>query len=149
MKKLIVTCAVVVYASVGALAQTTNKAVTTPAQAPVTPLTRPQNNMTPEQRAQQFAENQAKSFERQYGLNATQYKDVYAACLEFANKMETQRTSGKQPTNQGFEAMMAEKDAKFKQAMTAEQYAKYESTRRRPVPQPGMQQPQPQPPVRK
>ncbi|MBC7554763.1 MAG: hypothetical protein H7257_12375 [Taibaiella sp.] len=141
MKKIIITCAVLAITAAGAFAQNSRQAITTPGQPqPVTPLTRPQSDVTPEQRVQQFAENQARAFERQYSMTPEQYKKMYAACLEFTNKMESQRTTGKQPTQQEFEAIMAEKDAKFKKIMTTDQFAKYESTRRRPVPQTSAQQ---------
>lgn len=138
MKKIIATCALITCATIGAFAQNAKMVSTAPApQGPLSPLSRPQVTTTQEQRSQQMAENQARAFERQYGLTPEQYKGVYAACMEFTTKMDASRTSNTQMTQQDFETLMSEKDAKFKKVMNAQQYAKYESTRTRPVPQPG------------
>ncbi len=92
-----------------------------------------------------MAENQAKAFERQYGLTAEQYKGVYAACIKFTTKMDAARVAGKQMSPQEFDAAIGERDVDFKKVMNAQQYAKYEATRTRPVPQPG----QPSAPAKK
>ena len=135
MKKLIVACAIMSCASLTSMAQ--NAAPNPPQKPAGTPGAPAMAN--PEQRENAMAEHEAKTYEKLYALNAEQYKGVYQASLEMAKKMDALRASGKQPKREDFEAMMSEKDAKFKKVMTPEQYAKYESTRRRPNPpsQPG------------
>ena len=126
MKKLIVTCSLIAFASVASFAQVAKQPATTvPASA------RPQ--MTPEQmkqREDQAADRQAKFFEKQYGLNAEQSKGVHEACATFVKKMDAMRAEGKQPNREAMDKLMAERDASFKKAMSSEQYAKYEATRK-------------------
>lgn len=84
-----------------------------------------------------MAQHQASTFRRLYNLTDEQYKGVYEACLDQAKKIDEIRATGKQPTPQQSEAMNADLDARFKKVMNADQYSKFESTRRRPVPQKG------------
>ncbi len=144
MKKLMVTCALLTCATVGAFAQNSKApgknvaTAATPGQpAPLTPMSRPANAPSPEQMKLNFVENQARAFERQYGLTKEQYKGIYAACMEHINKQNEMEAKNKQMTTQDYEKLLFEKDAKFKKVMNAAQYAKYISTRTKPVPQPG------------
>ena len=129
MKKIFVTCAMLAVASVASFAQ---KATQTAAPATGTPQqahAHPQ--MTPEQmqdRQNKMADRQAQAFQKQYGLNNEQYAGVHEACLNFAKNIESMRAQGKQPGKEQMEKIFAERDASLKKAMSAEQYAKYEST---------------------
>ncbi len=128
MKKLIITCSLLAFASVASFAQVAKQqGAATPASA------RPQ--MTPEQmkqRADQAADRQAEFFKKQYGLNEEQAKGVHEACAAFVHKMDAMRVEGKQPNKQEMDKLMAERDESFKKAMSPEQFAKYEATRTRP-----------------
>ena len=140
MKRIIVTCALLTCATIGAIAQNSKspaKGTATAANQPITPLTRPANALSPEQMKLNFVENQARAFERQYGLTNEQYKGIYAACMDHINKQNAMEAKNKQLTTQDYDNLLAEKDAKFKKVMNTTQYAKYISTRTRPVPQPG------------
>ena len=136
MKKLIVTCSLLAFASVASFAQVAKQPGTT------TPSTaRPQ--MTPEQmkqREDQAADRQSEFFKKQYSLNDEQTKGVRAACATFVKSMNAMRAEGKQPNKQDMDKLMAERDASFKKAMTPEQYAKYEATRTKPTNQNSAQQ---------
>ena len=141
MKKIVVTCALLSFATLSVFAQTTKN---TPVPAPNTsgapgfgPTSRPSDGLTPEQRKIAFVENQARAFERQYGLTEKQYKGIYSACLDYITEQYALEDKKSQLTNEDYDKLMAKKDAKFKKIMNAAQYAKYESTRTRPVPQPG------------
>ena len=98
--------------------------------------TAPQQQQTSEDRQRGMAEHQARTFQKLYNLSDDQYKGIYDVCLGQAKKMDEMRSTGKQPTPQQFDALNVEMDAGFKKVMNADQYAKFESTRRRPSPAP-------------
>ena len=132
MKKLILTCALLTSASMLSFAQSTQSQVTmTPqpnatAQQPATPQpVARQQQPQPEQ----MAERRAQIYKKQYDLNDQQYKGVYNAELEYMKQMMDMRSKGQQPTPEQNQQMMASKDAKFRNAMSQEQYAKYSATR--------------------
>lgn len=144
MKKLIITCTLLSAFCIAANAQAPNNTqiqsgtsmqppanATTPGGASRVPF----NQLTPEQKEQRqnmMAERQAKGFEQQYKLNAMQYKGVYDACLDFVKKQQSFRDNGKQPNQEENMKMVEERDAKFKQIMTEEQYKQYSSNRHMP-----------------
>ena len=149
MKKLILAGAILAVASTSAFAQAAKPSAAQP--SPVAKQADQPTQISQEQRQQKSAENQAKTFEKQYGLSADQYKGVYAACLEFVKNIESSRKSGKQMTREGFMELLAARDAKFKTVMTKEQYAKYEAATAKNMPQaaPAKQATAPATPVRK
>ncbi len=134
MKKLILTCALLSCASMAAMAQGAKQAPMNPASQPGAPVPPPPPGGPngSEQRQTMMATNQAKFLEKQYGLNADQYKGTFAACLDFVKAMDAQRMSGKPPTPTDMQKLDAEKDAKLKKVMTAEQFTKYSSSKMRP-----------------
>lgn len=149
MKKIIITCAMITSVSMIASAQDMKPSGPTPS-APQTTMA-PRPPMSPansEQMQQRMAEGQAKNMERQFALNAEQYKGVYQACLDFSKGMGEMRGPGKTPKPGDREKLEATRDAKFKQILTSEQYAKYETTRQRRMPPPGAPAPAAQPPVK-
>ena len=123
MKKLIITCALVTSASMVSFAQANQTTQTTTSQAASNASA--QNMPSPEQ----MAERHAKAYEQQLKLTPEQYKGVYQAELDFTKQHQQMRANGGQPGSGQVMQMNMAKDQKFKQILTAEQYAKYDATR--------------------
>jgi hypothetical protein len=125
MRKLILTCALLTSASLLSFGQNAmpaqQGASTTARQAPA---------------PEKMAEMRANRYKQQLGLTDEQYKGVYNAELEYAKANQQFGASG-QPVPPGpAQQMMMTHDQKFKEALTAEQYAKYDKMRT--VNKPGM-----------
>jgi hypothetical protein len=120
MKKLILTCAVLVAATMSFAqdAKTSTGAAAAPG------ATR-QQSMT----AEKAAEMRAKRYQQTLGLSDDQYKKVYDAELEYVKQDQAFRASG-QPVPQGpAQQMMMAHDQKFQSVLSADQYAKYDKMR--------------------
>ncbi len=130
MKKLIITSTLFAFAAMPVFAQTAKKV-----SAPSVQQTANEASVDAK-RIDAVATRQAKTFEQQYKLTPEQYKGVYAACYDFTKKMEENRHLGRQITTADVNAILAEKNAKFKAVMTPAQYAAYESTLAKSAPQP-------------
>lgn len=114
MKKLIITCAVIALGSVALFAQNArNASAGTQASRQTGPT------------AEYMAERQARSLEKQLGLNAEQYKAVYAAHLDYIQQDMAARANGQVPGEGQAMQMQMGKDQKIQAVLTAEQYAKY------------------------
>jgi hypothetical protein len=75
-------------------------------------------------------------YEKQLGLSADQYKGIYEAELYYWKQEMGARANGGQPgPGQTMQNQMA-KDQKFKNVLTADQYAKYSATAPKPSPTP-------------
>jgi len=142
MKKLIITCTLVSAFGIASYAQASNNATlqsgtsmqAAPGLAPGGDRV-PFNQLTPEQKEQRqaaIAERQAKYYENQYHLNAMQYKGIYDACLEYVKKQQAFRDNGKQPNLDENLKMGEERDAKFKEIMSEDQFTQYKSTQHLP-----------------
>ena len=126
MKKFVFTFAILAAGSVFSFAQSAKTA--SQSQASATNA----NNVSPEK----MAEGRAKGYAKFLKLNDIQYKAVYEAELDFWKQDQTGRANGGQiGTGQAAQMEMA-KDMKFKNTLTAEQYAKYESTKTKASPAP-------------
>lgn len=147
MKKIIVSCAVLTLGAFSALAQSKTdrkpvmgsndnavKNTTVVSAEPQSPAHRVPDARTAEQRIQEFAQNKATAFKRQYNLTEKQYQGVYEATIDFTKKMEAIAAQGRQVGNDEYDQLMAEHDKKLKRALSEEQYAKYEKTRIKPAP---------------
>jgi len=145
MKKLIITCALLTSASMLSFAQSTQTSATMSAQPNGAAPQAMQNNQ--QQRSpEQIAERRAQIYQKQFGLDDNQYKGVYAAELEYIKQLMDLRAKGQQPAPGQAQQMNADKDAKFKAVMSADQYQKYSATRR---PMPQQQAPNPAAPANK
>ncbi len=135
---MIITCAMVTLAATLSFAQTsqttkktisTENANTTGVKATTNaPVKR---NVTPS--PERMAERRAKMYEKQYSLTKEQYNGVYQAELEFAKENLAMHANGGTTDQAKLNQMMTVKDQKFKQAMSPEQYAKYESSKPKPA----------------
>jgi len=154
MKKLMLTCAILCAVSLIASAQ--DKSAPTPAQsapagaqpAPPPPAMRPPGP-NPEQMAQQRA-NGAKT---DLNLNEDQYKKAYDAELEFS-KVQLQARMRPAPgtprpdraaMQQAIQKANTDKDAKYKEFLTADQWTKYDAGRPKMPPPPAPAAPAPVP----
>ncbi len=131
MKKLIITTALLAFASVSVFAQSSQTQA-----VPNAAKTQPQQQMTAAQRSERMAEHQSKTYAQQYKLNEDQTKKIHEACLDFAKAIENSRASGRQMTHAEVDAALNVRNAKFKSIMTAEQYKAYEATLAHSTPQP-------------
>jgi hypothetical protein len=134
MKKLLITSALLGFASLVSYGQATAPAQTTTTMQAGAQAAPPRQMPTPEQ----MAERRAKGEEKQLGLSPEQYKSVYEADLEAAKKMVELRSSGKaQPAD--FQAINAAKEEKLSKILTADQMTKFKamSNRQRPMPPAG------------
>jgi cellobiose-specific phosphotransferase system component IIB len=126
MKKLIITCAFGISGSI-AIAQTTQNAQTQ-LQDTRTVTTQQQGPS-----AEASAERRAKMYQKQLSLTPEQYKGVYKAELDLAKKEQGMRASGRQAGPGESMQMQMTHDQQLKAAMNADQYAKYELTKPKPV----------------
>ncbi len=119
MKKIIVTCALISATSVMSFAQAskTVNANNTPASHQAGPT------------AEQIAERQTLTLEKQLNLNPEQRKTIYAAELDVARQRMQMRAAGVEMGEGQAMQMAMGLDQKIKAALTAEQYAKYEKMR--------------------
>ena len=125
MKKLILTCALLTSVSVLSFGQ----AQTTTATTTTTTTTR---GTAPT--AEQAATTRTKSYTKLLGLSEEQKKAVYEAELDYIKQDMIFRVDGQDvPPGPGMQMMMAH-DQKFKAALTADQYAKYDKNRAVPAP---------------
>ena len=84
---------------------------------------------TPSPTAEQFAERNSRTIQAQLGLSQEEYNGVYAAELAYQKELKQVHDAGTEPgPGQSMQMKMA-KDQKFKAAMTAEHYAKYEASK--------------------
>ena len=123
MKKLFITCALLT-ATMISFAQNANKTGNMQAPAATGRGAKPS--------AEQIAERRSKMYQKQLGLNEDQTKKVYEAELDYVRQELMIREHGGQPGVGQSTQMEMGKDQRFKAALTAEQYAKYESTRPKP-----------------
>lgn len=120
MKKLITTCVLLAAVSMVSFAQSKQAATKT---TKATNKTVAANTPTAEQSAGRLS----KMYQQQYGLNDQQYKGVYEAELSYNQQLEQIRATGVEPgQGQLMQAGMM-RDQKIKNAMTPEQYSKYET----------------------
>jgi len=126
MKKLAITC-VLLSSAAASFAQTAATAPATPPppQAQQAAPNRPM--MTPEQMAKRRATMEAK----QYSFTAEQTPKAEAVELEFFQALEKYRATGAQPSQGQMGNLTARRDAKMKELMTPEQYAKFDAGRNR------------------
>lgn len=118
MKKLILTCTLVVSACVVSFAQNVQSAQTAPA-----------SNRTAAMNPEKAAELRAKRYQQQLGLTDDQYKKVYDAELEYVKADMSFRSSG-QPVPPGpAQQMQMAHDQKFQGILTPDQYSKYDKMR--------------------
>ncbi len=125
MKKLILTCAlltsVTMFSYGQALKNGSENTVATNRTAPS---------------AEQAATTRTKQYVKQLALNEDQKKAVYEAELEYIKADQSFRVNGQDvPPGPAYQMMMTH-DQKFKAALTADQYAKYDKSRA--VAAPGM-----------
>lgn len=79
------------------------------------------DNKTPEQRA----EAQTKSVTKALNLTADQQKTIYAANLKATQDMQAMQSAGQFDRNK-MKTIQDEKDAAYKNTLTADQYKQYE-----------------------
>lgn len=142
MKKLMFSCAVLMFASIATFAQNTPSAPTGVGQ---TPQATAANNIAAREAsmkkmAEAQSERQAKDLQTRLALSDEQYKKVYEANLEFFNKMNASRNSPdhKMPQPGEMQAIREQKDSKIKEVLNKEQLAKFETMfpKQRPLPTP-------------
>lgn len=75
----------------------------------------------------QFAERIARTMQAQLGLSTEEYTGVYNAELSFQNELKQSRDAGYEPGPGQSVQMKMSRDQRFKKAMTADHYAKYEA----------------------
>ncbi len=121
MKKLIITCLLLSSASVVSFAQSNA--------APQPNRNAPGGPNKPVMNSQQMAERRTKADVQQFGLNPEQAKKVQAVELDFFSAMEKYRAAGQQPNIGQMGNLNARRDAKMKEILTPEQYAKFEAGR--------------------
>ncbi|MCW3120994.1 MAG: hypothetical protein JWQ38_486 [Flavipsychrobacter sp.] len=128
MKKIMLTCAMICAVSVVSFAQNANQSVSTPSG----------QNLANLPSTTQMGEGRAKDMKIQYNLTDAQYKKSAAIETEFFNQQRVLHNNYATNPNNGNNGqavqnkmieLMAQKDAKYKQMMTAEQYAKYDAGR--------------------
>ena len=154
MKKLMLTCAILCAVSLIASAQ--DKSAPTPAQsapagaqpAPPPPAMRP-----PGPNPEQMAQQRANSFKTDLSLNEDQYKKAYDAELEFSKVLVKARMRPAPGTprpdraamQQAIQKANTDKDAKYKEFLTADQWTKYDAGRPKMPPPPAPTAPAPVP----
>lgn len=82
---------------------------------------------TPAPTPAQFAERNARTLQAQLGLSKEEYNGVYNAELSYQNELKQVKDAGAEPGPGQSMQMKMSRNQKFKAAMTAEHYAKYES----------------------
>ena len=124
MKKLMLTCSLIAAASVISFAQTTQQS-THPGAVATT-----QNKMAPhEQSIEVIAEKRTKADQKQFGLSDAQYKDIYEVELDYAKHEQQAKANNVAPGSGQYMQMEIIKDARFKNTLNADQYAKYQATK--------------------
>ena len=88
-----------------------------------------QSAKSPSPTPEQFAERNTRTIQAQLGLSQEEYKGVYAAELAYQKELKQVQDAGTEPgPGQSMQMRMA-KEQKFKAAMTADHYAKYEASK--------------------
>ena len=116
MKKLITTCVLLAAVSMVSVAHP-QKAGNTKGNKATTATSTPE----------QIAEKNAKMHQTELGLTPDQYKGVYNAELERARQDAQARTGGGTPGDGQVMQMNISRDQRIKAAVTADQFAKYQS----------------------
>lgn len=123
MKKIMITCAFIAIASVASFAQsarnTTNAAPSTAAPA--------HTNVGQVSVAERVAEQRAKVYQKNLGLDATQYNKIYIAELTYAEQEERAKAAGYTLGGGQLKQLNMAKDDRFKEALSAAQYSKYQA----------------------
>ncbi len=118
MKKIMITCAFIAIASVASFAQsarnTTNAAPS-------------HTNVAQVSVAERVAEQRAKVHQKNLALDATQYNKIYIAELTYAEQEERAKAAGYTLGGGQLKQLNMAKDDRFKEALTAAQFAKYQS----------------------
>ena len=110
MKKLIIACAFLASTSMVSFAQSAT----------------PASNASVEK----MASSRAQTYQKQLGLTKEQYDLVYKAEVNYFT--QEQRAGGHVGPGQGYQMQLG-RDQQYKNALTAEQYAKYDASRPKPV----------------
>lgn len=119
MKKLILTCAVLTSLTTLSFAQAQQNA----SQTTVT------NSRSSQQTPEQAATQRTNQYVKQLGLNETQKKAVYEAELDlYKAEMVFKSTGDEIPSGPAYQMMLVH-DQKFKNALTPDQYAKYDKNK--------------------
>jgi hypothetical protein len=126
MKKLILTCALLTSVSMLSFGQAQTTATTTTTTTTTTRGTAPT--------AEQAATARTKTYTKQLGLNEEQKKAIYQAELDYVKQDMMFREGGQEVPQGPAMQMMMMHDQKFKAALTADQYAKYDKNRAVPAP---------------
>jgi len=124
MKKIILSSVLLVSFCAISFAQAKQPGNTTQFTAQPAPPPLPPGMPSPQEMAQQ----RAKAVQEQYKLNNEQYNGVFKAELDFFTQERQLRTSG-QMGNSQIQKLTMERDQKYQQVMTKEQFAKYDATR--------------------
>ena len=117
MKKLIITCALIAVGTVVSFAQAktagpqNNNAAT------------PSRGTAPTQ--EQAATQRATQYQKDLGLSDVQYQAVYHAQLDFIKQDQAMRANGAHPGTGQAEQNQMSLDQRMQNAMTPEQFAKY------------------------
>lgn len=107
MKKITLTCAMILAVSAGVFAQ---------------------NAPTPAQ----LAEMKAKNMKQEYYMSDAQYKQSLAIETDFFT--QTMHSDGTRPAPDQMKVINEQRDAKYKKLLPADQYAKYEAVKKRTAP---------------
>jgi hypothetical protein len=121
MKKLVITCALISLGSMVSVAQSAKKTHSAP-------NTNAAAGQTQSVAGTKSAEKRAKQMQNDLKLDATQYKGVLAALVEYDKQEQAAKANGAVGEGTAMQLKMM-LDQKFKEAMSPAQYTKYEKTK--------------------
>lgn len=126
---MMIACAVFTTVSMVSFAQSAQ--TTMSMQAPA--ANAPQQQSASQGGAEKVAADRAKVHQKNLKLSQEQYKAVYEAELDYARQEQATRAAGAVPGPGQSMQMDMGRDNRFKNAMTAEQYAKYQASKPKSV----------------
>jgi Spy/CpxP family protein refolding chaperone len=113
MKKLILTCALIMSVSVVSFAQAQSNAGTT---------------IQTKATAEELADRNTKAYEKQLSLTAEQSKAIHDVELSFIKQSQQMHAGGATPSQGQLMQHQMSKDHKMKQILTADQYTTYQAS---------------------